>query len=470
MSKTFSYNSNSELSGSIENLEITNDVEIIPNTNNEEEILTSDHNSRSFQIEDVKPKRKETPETIREYRRKAKDERDEKEKKHSIQKSEMREEAENKIKKLEQNKLLEIENRKKENRFGRIGRLVLRASISQKNVEIVAINDPFMDIKKMEYFFKYDSTHGTFKGSVELKNDSLFVEGKEVKVYHERNPEDIPWAKNKVKYVVDCTGVFTKTVDASRHLKSDNGAAKVIISAPSPDAPMFVMGVNHTTYDKSNHHVVSNASCTTNCLAPLAKILNDHFTLKCGLMTTVHAMTATQKVVDGPGAKNLRDGRTASTNVIPASTGAAKAVGKVIPELNGKLTGMAFRVPLPNVSCVDLTCLLEKKPTLELINKTIKKHAETDMKGILAYTEDQVVSSDFNTSSESCTFDSTACIALMDDVTALIVFVIVFFMIMESIIIHSFLCAKCKIRKSSHNCKIKLATLYEEIKLMIRTC
>ncbi|XP_035991025.1 glyceraldehyde-3-phosphate dehydrogenase isoform X2 [Fundulus heteroclitus] len=243
------------------------------------------------------------------------------------------------------------------NGFGRIGRLVTRAGFTTKKVEIVAINDPFIDLEYMVYMFKYDSTHGRYHGEVKAEGDKLVIDGHKITVFHERDPANIKWGEAGAEYVVESTGVFTTIEKASTHLKG--GAKRVIISAPSADAPMFVMGVNHDKYDNSLK-VVSNASCTTNCLAPLAKVINDNFGIIEGLMSTVHAITATQKTVDGPSGKLWRDGRGASQNIIPASTGAAKAVGKVIPELNGKLTGMAFRVPTPNVSVVDLTVRLEK--------------------------------------------------------------------------------------------------------------
>jgi len=244
------------------------------------------------------------------------------------------------------------------NGFGRIGRLVTRAAFQSKKVEIVAINDPFIDLEYMVYMFKYDSTHGRFHGEVKVEGDKLVIDGHKISVFHERDPANIKWGEAGAQYVVESTGVFTTIEKASAHLKG--GAKRVIISAPSADAPMFVMGVNHEKYDNSLP-VVSNASCTTNCLAPLAKVINDNFGIVEGLMSTVHAITATQKTVDGPSGKLWRDGRGASQNIIPASTGAAKAVGKVIPELNGKLTGMAFRVPTPNVSVVDLTVRLEAR-------------------------------------------------------------------------------------------------------------
>ncbi|TNN51909.1 Glyceraldehyde-3-phosphate dehydrogenase [Liparis tanakae] len=301
-------------------------------------------------------------------------------------------------------------------RFGRIGRLVTRAGFTSKKVEIVAINDPFIDLEYMAskgdvYMFKYDSTHGRFKGEVKMEGDKLVIDGHKITVFHERDPANIKWGDAGAEYVVESTGVFTTIEKASAHLKG--GAKRVIISAPSADAPMFVMGVNHEKYDKSLQ-VVSNASCTTNCLAPLAKVINDNFVIVEGLMSTVHAITATQKTVDGPSGKLWRDGRGASQNIIPASTGAAKAVGKVIPELNGKLTGMAFRVPTPNVSVVDLTASYED------IKKVVKAAAEGPMKGILAYTDHQVVSSDFNGDCHSSIFDAGAGIALNDHFVKLV--------------------------------------------------
>lgn len=295
------------------------------------------------------------------------------------------------------------------NGFGRIGRIVLRQCLA-KGLQVTAINDPFIDLDYMVYMFKYDSTHGRFKGEVSTKNGMLVVNGKEIHVFQERDPKAIPWAKAGAEYVVESTGVFTTTEKASAHL--NGGAKKVVISAPSADAPMYVMGVNHDSYDPSQH-VVSNASCTTNCLAPLAKVINDSFGIEQGLMTTVHAITATQKTVDGPSGKLWRDGRGAAQNIIPASTGAAKAVGKVIPELNGKLTGMAFRVPVPDVSVVDLTCTLKQDATYEQIKEAVKKASESEQyKGILAYTDEEVVSSDFIGDSHSSIFDAKAGIQL----------------------------------------------------------
>ena len=274
------------------------------------------------------------------------------------------------------------------NGFGRIGRLVLRACL-EKGINVLAVNDPFIDVQYMVYMFRYDSTHGRFKGEVKEEGGLLVVDGKRIHVFQERNPQDIPWGKVGVEYVVESTGVFTTLEKAQSHI--NGGAKKVIISAPSADAPMFVMGVNHQEYNPSLQ-IVSNASCTTNCLAPLAKVINDSFGIEEGLMTTVHAITATQKTVDGPSGKLWRDGRGAAQNIIPASTGAAKAVGKVIPALNGKLTGMAFRVPVPDVSVVDLTCRLKKEATYDDIKAVVKAASESDAwKGILGYTDEEVI-------------------------------------------------------------------------------
>jgi len=286
--------------------------------------------------------------------------------------------------------------------------LVLRAAIA-KGVEVVAVNDPFIDLEYMVYMFKYDSTHGQYKGEVKQEGGQLVVDGKKISVFQERDPKSIPWGKVGADVVVESTGVFTTIEKAGLHL--EGGAKRVIISAPSADAPMFVMGVNEATFDPSMK-VISNASCTTNCLAPLAKVINDNFEIVEGLMTTCHAITATQKTVDGPSGKMWRDGRGAAQNIIPASTGAAKAVGKVIPELNGKLTGMAFRVPVPNVSVVDLTVRLGKPTSYDEIKAKVKAAAEGPMKGILGYTEDQVVSSDFIGDNRSSIFDAGAGIML----------------------------------------------------------
>jgi len=294
------------------------------------------------------------------------------------------------------------------NGFGRIGRLVLRAAV-EKGATVVAINDPFIPLDYMVYMFKYDSTHGKFKGEVKEDGKFLVVNGMKITVFNERDPTAIPWASAGAEYIVESTGVFTTTDGASAHTKG--GAKKVIISAPSADAPMFVMGVNHETYDKSLT-VVSNASCTTNCLAPLAKVINDSFGIEEGLMTTVHATTATQKTVDGPSGKDWRGGRGAAQNIIPSSTGAAKAVGKVIPALNGKLTGMAFRVPTPDVSVVDLTVRLQKEASYEEICNKIKEASEGSLKGILGYTDEDLVSTDFLGDNRSSIFDAKAGIQL----------------------------------------------------------
>eukprot|EP00127_Corallochytrium_limacisporum_P005505 Clim_evm22s207 gene=Clim_evmTU22s207 len=295
------------------------------------------------------------------------------------------------------------------NGFGRIGRIVARAAAKNPNVQLVAVNDPFIDLDYMVYMFKYDSTHGRFDGTVETKDGKLYINGQAITVHQEMDPSNIQWAQDGAEYIVESTGVFTTTEKASAHLKG--GAKKVIISAPSADAPMFVMGCNQEKYS-SDMKVVSNASCTTNCLAPIAKVLNDEYGIVEGLMTTVHSYTATQKTVDGPSKKDWRGGRSAATNIIPSSTGAAKAVGKVLPELNGKLTGMSFRVPTQDVSVVDLTCRLEKPASYDQIKAAMKKASETSMKGVLGYTEDSVVSTDFIGDSHSSIFDAGAGISL----------------------------------------------------------
>merc|ERR1712180_239774 len=302
------------------------------------------------------------------------------------------------------------------NGFGRIGRLVLRAAI-QKGATVVAINDPFIPLDYMVYMFKYDSTHGQFKGEVKEDGKFFYVNGHKITVFNCMNPAEIPWSTAGAEYVVESTGVFTTIDKASAHFKG--GAKKVIISAPSPDAPMFVMGVNHEKYDPSLK-VVSNASCTTNCLAPIAKVLDDNYGILEGLMTTVHATTATQKTVDGPSGKDWRGGRGAQQNIIPSGTGAAKAVGKVIPELNGKLTGMAFRVPTPDVSVVDLTVRLERGASYADICKCIKTAADGSLKGILGYTDEDVVSCDFYGDDRSSIFDAKAGIQLSNTFVKLV--------------------------------------------------
>ncbi|KZL82119.1 glyceraldehyde-3-phosphate dehydrogenase [Colletotrichum incanum] len=341
------------------------------------------------------------------------------------------------------------------NGFGRIGRIVFRNAVEHPEVEIVAVNDPFIETKyavsttppypsniimisrpprsglpaalappvrlgegkPFAYMLKYDSTHGIFNGDIQQDGNDLVINGKKVKFYTERDPAAIPWKETGADYVVESTGVFTTIDKAKAHLQG--GAKKVIISAPSADAPMYVMGVNEKSYDGSAD-VISNASCTTNCLAPLAKVINDKFTIIEGLMTTVHSYTATQKTVDGPSAKDWRGGRTAAQNIIPSSTGAAKAVGKVIPELNGKLTGMSMRVPTANVSVVDLTARIEKGATYDEIKQAIKEAAEGPLKGVLAYTEDDVVSTDMIGNPNSSIFDAKAGISLNNNFVKLV--------------------------------------------------
>lgn len=298
------------------------------------------------------------------------------------------------------------------NGFGRIGRLVFRAAVKNPDkYEIVGINDPFIDLDYMVYMVKYDTIHGRFNEDITIENDKLVVNGKEIAVFACSDPSEIGWSKCGAEYVVESTGVFTTVEKAQAHLKA--GAKKVVISAPSKDAPMFVMGVNNSQYTP-DMDIVSNASCTTNCLAPLAKVIHDKFGIQEGLMTTVHSTTATQKTVDGPSKKDWRGGRAASGNIIPSSTGAAKAVGKVIPELNGKLTGMSFRVPTLDVSVVDLTVNLIKPASKEEICDAIKKAAEGEMSGILSYTDEAVVSSDFIGDPHPSIFDADASIMLTD--------------------------------------------------------
>ncbi|KAJ3510358.1 hypothetical protein NLJ89_g4726 [Agrocybe chaxingu] len=303
------------------------------------------------------------------------------------------------------------------NGFGRIGRIVFRNALETQGIDIVAINDPFIDLEYMVYMFKYDSVHGRFKGTVESKDGKLVINGKPVTVYAERDPAAIQWGAAGAEYIIEATGVFTTTEKASAHLKG--GAKKVVISAPSADAPMFVCGVNLESYDPK-YKVISNASCTTNCLAPLAKIINDNFGIVEGLMTTVHATTATQKTVDGPSHKDWRGGRSVNNNIIPSSTGAAKAVGKVIPSLNGKLTGLAFRVPTLDVSVVDLVVRLEKGATYEEITKVVKAASEGEYKGIVEYTDELVVSTDFIGHTASSIFDAKAGIQLSPNFVKLI--------------------------------------------------
>ena len=297
------------------------------------------------------------------------------------------------------------------NGFGRIGSLAFRAAVENDNVEVVGINDPFIALDYMGYMLKFDTVHGRFKGTIDVQGDKLVVNGKSISVYSCMNAADIPWTECGAEYILECSGINTTVERASEHLKA--GAKKVVISAPSKDAPMFVMGVNHDTYTK-DMTVVSNASCTTNCLAPLAKVINDNFGIVEGLMTTVHSITATQKTVDGASKKDWRGGRAAAHNIIPSSTGAAKAVGKVIPSLNGKLTGMSMRVPTLDVSVVDLTVNLSKPATYDEICAAMKKASENELKGILDYTDEAVVSSDFLGNTHTSIFDAKAGIALTD--------------------------------------------------------
>lgn len=294
------------------------------------------------------------------------------------------------------------------NGFGRIGRLVFRESYNRDNVEIVAIND-LLDVNNLAYLLKYDSVHGRFQGDVEVIDDKLYVNGKHIRVTAEREPKNIAWDAVQTDIVAECTGIFTTLETAQYHI--DGGARKVVISAPSADAPMFVMGVNHNSA-KASDLIVSNASCTTNCLAPLAKVINDHFGIVEGLMTTIHATTATQLTVDGPSKKDFRGGRSALLNIIPASTGAAKAVGKVIPALNGKLTGMSMRVPTADVSVVDLTVKVAKETSYDEIMAVLKKESETNLKGILGFTDEDVVSQDFVSDKRTSIVDAKAGIGL----------------------------------------------------------
>ena len=294
------------------------------------------------------------------------------------------------------------------NGFGRIGRIVFRATVKRNDVDVVAIND-LLDVEHLAYLLKYDSVHGHFDGTVEVKDGHLVVDGKTVRVTAERDPKNLKWDEVGTDIVAECTGIFTTLETAQYHI--DAGAKKVVISAPSKDAPMFVMGVNDNELT-ADHKIVSNASCTTNCLAPIAKVIDDNFGIEEALMTTVHATTATQLTVDGPSRKDYRGGRSALLNIIPASTGAAKAVGKVIPKLNGKLTGMAFRVPTANVSVVDLTVKTQKDTSLEEIKSAFKKASEGSMKGVLGYTEELVVSQDFVSDPRTSIFDADASIEL----------------------------------------------------------
>jgi glyceraldehyde 3-phosphate dehydrogenase len=302
------------------------------------------------------------------------------------------------------------------NGFGRIGRIAFRVAASRSDVQIVGIND-LLDVEHLAYLLKYDSVHGRFDGTVEIANGNLVVNGNEIRITAERNPEDLKWDEVGADVVLECTGIFTTLELAQKHITA--GAKKVAISAPSADAPMFVMGVNHNEITAENT-IVSNASCTTNCLAPIAKVINDKFGIVEGLMTTVHATTATQMTVDGPSRKDWRGGRSAVANIIPSSTGAAKAVGKVIPELNGKLTGMAFRVPTPDVSVVDLTVRTEKAASFEDVKAALKEASENEMAGVLGYTEEAVVSQDFVSEPRTSVFDAGASIALSDNFLKLV--------------------------------------------------
>jgi glyceraldehyde 3-phosphate dehydrogenase len=302
------------------------------------------------------------------------------------------------------------------NGFGRIGRIAFRIAAEKDNVEVVAIND-LLDVDHLAYLLKYDSVHGRFKGDVSVKDGNLVVNGNTIRITAEKNPADLKWNDVGVDVVIDCTGIFKEKDSAQAHI--DAGAKKVVISAPSKTAPMFVMGVNHKDV-KPEDTIVSNASCTTNCLAPLAKVIDDEFGLVEGLMTTVHATTATQLTVDGPSAKDFRGGRSALMNIIPSSTGAAVAVGKVIPKLDGKLTGMAFRVPTADVSVVDLTVKTDKSVSYEDVKAAFKKASEGSYKGVISYTDDAVVSQDYVSDAHTCNFDADAGIALNDNFFKLI--------------------------------------------------
>lgn len=302
------------------------------------------------------------------------------------------------------------------NGFGRIGRIAFRIASLRSDIEIVGIND-LLDVNHLSYLLKYDSVHGQYQNDVLIKNGNLILNGREIRITSEKNPKNLNWGSAGADVVLECTGLFTSIDEANKHIEA--GAKKVVISAPSNDVPMFVMGVNHTQITK-DQTIVSNASCTTNCLAPLAKVINDNFGLLEGLMTTVHAATATQFTVDGPSAKNYRLGRSTLNNIIPSSTGAAKAVGKVIPALDGKLTGMAFRVPTADVSVVDLTCRLGSSASLDEIKQVIKTASENELEGILGYTEDGVVSQDFVSETRTSVFDANASIALNNNFFKLI--------------------------------------------------
>ena len=302
------------------------------------------------------------------------------------------------------------------NGFGRIGKIAFRIASLRSDIEIVGIND-LLDVNHLSYLLKYDSVHGQYQNDVLIKNGNLILNGREIRITSEKNPKNLNWGSAGADVVLECTGLFTSIDEANKHLEA--GAKKVVISAPSNDIPMFVMGVNHTQITK-DQTIVSNASCTTNCLAPLAKVINDNFDLLEGLMTTVHAATATQFTVDGPSAKNYRLGRSTLNNIIPSSTGAAKAVGKVIPALDGKLTGMAFRVPTADVSVVDLTCRLGSSVSLDEIKQVIKTASENELEGILGYTEDGVVSQDFVSETRTSVFDANASIALNNNFFKLI--------------------------------------------------